>query len=95
MKTAIIFLAYSMLFFTSSILIVILGAIAIFVGMGRNVERNQESKRNLEVENTVRQVENSETCITLVNLWVKFPPLWQSKVKRQTANRHAESSVRR
>jgi hypothetical protein len=52
-------------------------------------------KRNLEVENTIRQVENSETCITLVNLWVKFPPLWQPKVKRQTANRHAESSVRR
>ena len=70
-------------------------AIADLVLRGRNVERNQESKRNLEVENTVRQVENSETCITLVNLWVKFPPLWQSKVKRQTANRHAESSVRR
>lgn len=72
-----------------------ISAITAFVGCGRNVERNQESKRNLEVENTVRQVENSETCITLVNLWVKFPPLWQSKVKRQTANRHAESSVRR
>ena len=41
------------------------------VGCGRNVERNQESKRKLEVENTVRQFKNSETCITLVNLWIK------------------------
>jgi hypothetical protein len=36
-----------------------ISAIADLVECGRNVERNQESKRNLEVENTVRQVENS------------------------------------